>query len=90
MQSSDMILNESIIIAGMKDNDTEILKHYCMVIYCCSGANLSALFCVDQHPTQPHTVAAGGQDGSLAIWDLRQEKVPITLLAGHSAASKFN
>jgi len=38
-----------------------------------------------QHPTQPHLVAAGGDDGLLAIWDLRMDKSPATLLQGHDS-----
>lgn len=40
---------------------------------------------VAQHPTQPHLIAAGAADGLLAIWDLRQDNEPATLLQGHSA-----
>ena len=43
---------------------------------------------MDQHPTQPHIVATGGQDGTLYLWDMRQEKYPITLLEAHSSNSK--
>ena len=46
------------------------------------------LHCVDKHPTQNHIVATGGQDGVLCIWDLRQEKFPVTLLEAHSSSSK--
>jgi len=38
-----------------------------------------------QHPTQPHLIAAGGDDGLLTIWDLRMEKTPATLLQGHDS-----
>lgn len=44
------------------------------------------LHCVDKHPTQNHIVATGGQDGVLCIWDLRQEKFPVTLLEAHSSS----
>lgn len=43
------------------------------------------LHCLDKHPTQPHIVATGGQDGALCIWDMRQEKFPVTQLSAHSA-----
>lgn len=43
---------------------------------------------MDRHPTQPHIVATGGQDGTLYLWDMRQEKYPITLLEAHSSNSK--
>ncbi|KAK2154683.1 hypothetical protein LSH36_260g01003 [Paralvinella palmiformis] len=43
------------------------------------------LHCIDKHPTQPHIVATGGEDGTLCIWDMRQDKFPVTLLSAHSA-----
>ncbi|XP_073255676.1 nucleoporin Nup43-like [Porites lutea] len=49
-----------------------------------SGERVS-LLCVDKHPTQPHLLAAGGQDGVLSIWDMRQELYPVTLLEAHAA-----
>ncbi|XP_067049328.1 nucleoporin Nup43-like [Acropora muricata] len=49
-----------------------------------SGDRVS-LLCVDKHPTQPHLLAAGGQDGVLSIWDMRQELYPVTLLEAHKA-----
>ncbi|KAL9969117.1 hypothetical protein ACROYT_G021289 [Oculina patagonica] len=49
-----------------------------------SGDRVS-LLCVDKHPTQPHLLAAGGQDGVLSIWDMRQELYPVTLLEAHAA-----
>ncbi|XP_041353900.1 nucleoporin Nup43-like isoform X2 [Gigantopelta aegis] len=44
-----------------------------------------ALQCVDQHPSQSYILATGGRDGMLTIWDLRQEKFPMTLLEAHNA-----
>ena len=46
------------------------------------------LHCLDKHPTQPHIVATGGQESTLCIWDMRQDKFPVTLLSAHSADSK--
>ena len=45
------------------------------------------LHCMDRHPTQPHIVATGGLDGTLYLWDMRQEKYPITLLEAHASNS---
>ena len=53
------------------------------------SGNCVGLQCVDNHPTQPHIVATGGQDGTLCIWDMRQDRFPVTLLDAHSAHSKF-
>lgn len=50
----------------------------------------TALHSVDKHPGQSHIVATGGEDGMLCIWDLRQEKFPVTLLEAHSAASRWS
>ena len=47
-----------------------------------------ALHCIDRHPTQPHIVATGGADGALSLWDMRQDRYPITLLTAHSADGK--
>lgn len=46
------------------------------------------LLCVDKHPTQPHLIVTGGQDGVLGVWDMRQERYPVTLLEAHSAESQ--
>ena len=53
-----------------------------------SGERVS-LLCVDKHPTQPHLLAAGAQDGVLSIWDMRQEMYPVTLLEAHTAESEW-
>lgn len=42
--------------------------------------------CVTHHPTQRHMVLAGGEDGSLTVWDLRHHTFPVTLLSAHSDA----
>ncbi|KAK8736313.1 hypothetical protein OTU49_004938 [Cherax quadricarinatus] len=36
------------------------------------------------HPTQQHLVAAGGEDGALAIWDMRNTSQPFTIISAHS------
>ncbi|KAJ8008973.1 hypothetical protein DPEC_G00083980 [Dallia pectoralis] len=43
------------------------------------------LHCVARHPNQQHIVATGGQDGMLCIWDVRQGKMPFSLMEAHSA-----
>lgn len=53
-----------------------------------SSGDRVSLLCVDKHPMQPHLLAAGGQDGVLSIWDMRQELYPVTLLEAHAAESK--
>ena len=55
----------------------------------CSSGERVSLLCVDKHPTQPHLLAAGGQDGVLSIWDMRQELYPVTLLEAHAAESEW-
>ncbi|ESN99224.1 hypothetical protein HELRODRAFT_189038 [Helobdella robusta] len=47
--------------------------------------NLMSLLCMDQHPSQPHIVCAGGSDGQLFVWDLRSDGAPIAIHKGHSA-----
>lgn len=48
-----------------------------------SGEHI-ALMCVDKHPSQQHIVATGAVEGTLCLWDLRQQQTPVTLLEGHS------
>lgn len=36
------------------------------------------------HPTQQHLVAAGGEDGALAIWDMRNINQPFTIISAHN------
>ncbi|GFR02947.1 nucleoporin Nup43 [Trichonephila clavata] len=42
--------------------------------------------CMNTHPTQSHILATGYDDGSLCIWDMRQDRKPMSLLEGHLAA----
>lgn len=42
--------------------------------------------CLTYHPTQRHMVLAGDEEGSLTIWDLRQNTFPVNLLSAHSGA----
>lgn len=48
------------------------------------SGELTSLHSVDRHPGQPHIVATGSGDGVLGIWDLRQEKSPVSLLEAHN------
>lgn len=45
-----------------------------------------AYLCVDKHPGQLHIVATGSQDGVLTIWDLRQNRFPMTTLDAHPSS----
>jgi nuclear pore complex protein Nup43 len=44
------------------------------------------LHCIAQHPTQPHILATGGQDGMLYVWDMRKDKLPVTILKAHTSS----
>jgi len=41
--------------------------------------------CLATHPAQPHVLVAGGEDGVMAIWDLRSPGHPATLLSAHGS-----
>ncbi|XP_070189905.1 nucleoporin Nup43-like isoform X2 [Littorina saxatilis] len=45
-----------------------------------------SLLCVDKHPGQLHVVATGSQDGTLTVWDLRQNRFPMTTLDAHQSS----
>jgi WD40 repeat protein len=51
-----------------------------------SGGDQVGVTCLSTHPTQTHIVATGSSDGSIAFWDLRQERHPVTILKGHEQA----
>src|SRR6218665_1495796 len=55
----------------------------------CRSGSPVALRCLDQHPTQPHIVATGGQNGELYIWDMRQDRAPATLVTCHQLDSMY-
>ncbi|KAJ1948699.1 Nucleoporin Nup43 [Linderina pennispora] len=49
-------------------------------------ADSVAFECVNVHPSQPHRIATGTDDGSVMIWDIRNPKEPQTEAFGvHSA-----
>lgn len=43
------------------------------------------LQCLAQHPGQHQVLATGSEDGTLVIWDMRQDKYPATLLPAHNS-----
>ena len=50
--------------------------------------DLSGIHCLAQHPSRTHMLATGSADGALAIWDLRQEKRPVELIAAHQSTGE--
>lgn len=50
-----------------------------------SGDQVAATSVV-HHPTQRHLVLAGSENGALAVWDLRVNTYPASLLNAHAAA----
>ncbi|XP_067946801.1 nucleoporin Nup43-like [Watersipora subatra] len=51
------------------------------------SGEINALNCLEKHPSQHHLVATGSYNGMLGIYDLRQDKVPVTVLEGHQGSS---
>ncbi|CAB3240128.1 unnamed protein product [Arctia plantaginis] len=49
-----------------------------------AGDELAAT-CIIHHPTQPHIILAGSESGSLAVWDLRMNAFPTSLVNAHTA-----
>lgn len=40
--------------------------------------------CLTSHPNQPHIIAAGCSNGMISLLDIRQEKMPVSLIQAHS------
>ncbi|XP_005185877.2 nucleoporin Nup43 [Musca domestica] len=41
--------------------------------------------CLTSHPTQPHVVMAGSEEGSITVWDLRNPGYPASYLSAHTS-----
>ncbi|TMW41311.1 hypothetical protein DOY81_013609 [Sarcophaga bullata] len=41
--------------------------------------------CLTSHPTQPHIVLSGSEEGSITVWDLRNPGFPASYLSAHSS-----
>ncbi|XP_044761105.1 nucleoporin Nup43 [Coccinella septempunctata] len=48
------------------------------------SGDMIAPTCLTYHPTQRHLVVAGDEEGSITIWDLRQNTFPVNLLKAHN------
>ncbi|GBP42809.1 Nucleoporin Nup43 [Eumeta japonica] len=48
--------------------------------------NQQAATCIVHHPTQPHIVLAGSEEGELAVWDLRINTFPASAINTHSGS----
>ena len=44
---------------------------------------------VDRHPDQSHVLITGSADGVIGIWDIRQEKSPVTLIDAHKSEGQW-
>ena len=49
------------------------------------SGNACPLLSIDKHPNQPHILVTGHGDGVIGIWDIRQEKAPVTLIDAHES-----
>ncbi len=49
----------------------------------CGHEGQAGVSCLCRHPTQAHVVCSGAQDGRIAFWDLRQERLPVSVFRGH-------
>lgn len=49
------------------------------------NGNACPLISMDKHPNQPHILVTGHGNGEIGIWDIRQEKSPVTLIDAHEA-----
>ncbi|KAJ3634208.1 hypothetical protein MTP99_011112 [Tenebrio molitor] len=80
-------LKHSEILTGnlrghLKIFDIRAPKNEPTTTFMLSGTQVSPL-CLQHHPTQRHLVVAGDEEGSITIWDLRQNTYPVNLLDAH-------
>ena len=61
--------------------DMEEKKHYLMI---CRFTTDNYVQQLSWNPNKPNTMAGGYDDGSIRIWDIRNTKQPVKVLAGHS------
>ncbi|KAK9872710.1 hypothetical protein WA026_018844 [Henosepilachna vigintioctopunctata] len=47
------------------------------------SGDIVAPTCLTSHPTHRHLVVAGDEEGSITIWDLRQNTYPVNMLRAH-------
>lgn len=80
-------LNEVItgnIRGHMKIWDTRSANDKPAAAFLLAGDELAAT-CITRHPTQPHIILAGSESGAVAVWDLRMNQFPTSLLNAHAA-----
>ncbi|VVD02469.1 unnamed protein product [Leptidea sinapis] len=80
-------LNEVItgdIRGHMKIWDTRSESNKSMASFVLADEEI-AVTCIVRHTTQPHIILAGSELGSLAIWDLRMNQFPSSIVNAHSA-----
>ncbi|EFA03069.1 nucleoporin Nup43 [Tribolium castaneum] len=80
-------LKHSEILTGnfrgqLKIFDIRAPKSQPATTFMLSGDQISPL-CLQNHPTQRHLVVAGDEEGSITIWDLRQNTYPVNVLDAH-------
>ncbi|XP_019851438.1 PREDICTED: nucleoporin Nup43-like [Amphimedon queenslandica] len=49
-----------------------------------SSSSMVSVNCLSHHPNQSHMITAGCDNGSIGFLDLRQERIPISFLQGHT------
>ncbi|RZC32495.1 nucleoporin Nup43 [Asbolus verrucosus] len=83
-------LKHSEILTGnlrgqLKIFDIRASKNEPTTIFMLSGDQVAPL-CLQHHPTQRHLIMAGDEEGSITIWDLRQNAYPVNLLDAHEGS----
>ncbi|XP_063222599.1 nucleoporin Nup43 [Bacillus rossius redtenbacheri] len=69
-------------VGGMKIWDFAGASQAPAAMFSLSSGQVGAS-CVAHHPTQSHIVFCGGEDGSVTVWDLRQNTFPVNVLKAH-------
>ena len=57
-------------------------------LYCSSSSAMVSVNSLSHHPNQPHLISAGCDNGAIGFLDLREERIPISFIQGHTQEGK--
>lgn len=83
LRHHEIVLGNSVGYLRLLDLRSPSTTPSCLLLV---SREQSGVWSMGVHPSQTHVVATGHEDGSLCVWDMRQDRQPVALLQAHSAA----